>query len=60
MTSLSGTLLQVDRRTWLMVTADRVWGKRGDFRVSPRPLLLVHERGDGPSQDLSRQIFHLS
>jgi Piwi domain. len=60
MTSLSGTLLQVDRRTWLMVTADRVWGKRRDFRVSPRPLLLVHERGDGPSQALLRQIFHLS
>jgi hypothetical protein len=43
-----------------MVTADRVWGKGRGLRVSPRPLLLVHERGDGPSQALSRQIFHLS
>jgi hypothetical protein len=32
MTSLSGTLLQVDRRTWLMVTADRwhaIWLRFG-------------------------------
>jgi len=36
-----------------MVTADRVRGKRRDFRMSPRPLLLVHERGDGPSQALN-------
>ncbi len=60
MTSLSGTFLRIDERTWLMVTADRIRGRRGGFRVSPRPLLLVHERGDGPSQALLRQIFHLS